>query len=251
MIAWAMRTANRAPKPNYLRATLTGLAAQGFDLTRLHLAVTAPKLDWLERALEGLSTPRLIVPAKRIGANENGLEAMAAACADGQPWIAVLEDDLVFCADFAGSCARWLQRHQRPDRHVYRCFGFTTPPRGSAVDAYDWPLASLRGSQVFLLRTDDALDCIAWGRAHLRDWVRLAPWGRKYVALTDPTIGFDKLIATWALLRWPNVPGVMTHPYFVQHVGDQSSLHSKGIRNDKPFAGRQWRYDPAGEASGW
>lgn len=240
-LAVAMRTTNRAPKPNYLRKTLVDLQRSGADLTALHLCVSLPDAAWLAKELDALPTPQIDVPTVRRRANENGLACVDAALRDEAQMVVLLEDDLAFCADFLGGLSRWLDRHARADRHVYRCFGFTTPP-ATRPEAYDWPLDGLRGSQAIVLWQDEARDFLAWGKAHLETWVPLAPWGRQFPKLTDPHVAFDKFVATWALLNWPQVPGVMSFPYFVKHIGDASSLHSYGLRNDKPFAGDHWRY---------
>lgn len=240
-LSLAMRTTNRRPKPNYLRKTLTDLQ-RSTDLTTLHLCASHPDVAWLEPELADLPRPKLDVPAVKRNANANGLACVERALEDGAEMIVLLEDDLAFCADFVGSLSRWLDRHARRDRHVYRCFGFTTPP-ASKPAAYDSSLDGLRASQTVILWADEAADFLTWGRAHLKTWCPLAPWGRKHPHNTDPGIAFDKFVATWALLKWPKVPGVMSHPYFVKHIGDQSTLHRYGARNDRPFAGADWRYE--------
>lgn len=239
-LAVAMRTTDRSPKPNYLRKTLVDYERAGGDIASLHLCLSWPHLDWLNTELHGLPRPVIHQPSRRRSANENGLACVEAAVADNADMVLLLEDDLAFCADFLGSLSRWLDRHARPDRHVYRCFGFTNPKK--KADAYDWPLDGLRGSQAIVLWQDDANDFLAWGQAHAKTWVPLAPWGRKFPHVTDPGVAFDKFVATWALLKWPKVPGVMSCPYFVKHIGDASTLHSYGARNDRPFAGSEWSY---------
>jgi hypothetical protein len=90
------------------------------------------------------------------------------------------------------------------------------------------------------LRAEDARDFLAWGTAHLDTWRAEAPWG---ASAADPRIAFDKLLAVWALTRWPNEPCLMSHPYFVKHIGLESSIHGRGQRNDALFGGYQYRYD--------
>lgn len=245
-LAVSMRTANRAPKPNYVGQTLSALQWTGADLTQVHVCASASEGEWLRREVRNLPIPVLHLSETKLPANLNGLAAVEAAIAVGAEMVLLLEDDLAFCADFLGSVSRWLDRAVRPDRYVYRCFGFTHPPEGQPA-AYDWPLVSCRASQAIMLRTEDAADFVAWGRAHALDWCALAPWGRGHVALTDPTIGFDKFVATWALLRWPGVPGVMSYPYFVDHIGEHSSLHRYGLTNHRPFAGKDWAYQEAAD----
>lgn len=241
-LAFAMRTADRKPHPNYLGRTLRSFVASGGDISRLHLCLSRPESLWLCTELaDDPPHPILHVPTEKRSANANGLSCIEAALADDAEMIVLLEDDIEFCADFVGSLSRWLDDWVRPDRHVYKVFGFTTPPKDQPA-AYDWPMAGMRASQVIILRRDDAADFLSWGTKHHKDWVPLAPWGRKFPHVTNPGIAFDKFVATWALLRWPGTPCVMSHPYFVKHIGDKSTLHRVGARNDKPFAGAHWSY---------
>lgn len=244
-LALTIRTADRAPKRNYLGGTLRRLAAQGVDLTTVQVAFTSPDTRWASELLATYPVAPT-VPARRLNPNANGLAQVRAGLALDPEWVVLMEDDLEFCADFVGSLQRWLRDHDRADRHVFRCFGFTTPPAGKPA-AYDWPLEKLRGSQVIILRAADAKDFLDWGTSHLSTWVTETPWrGRG----ADPGIAFDKFVAAWATTRWPGVPGVISYPYFVKHIGDQSSIHARGVRNDAPFAGEAWRY-PDQEGATW
>lgn len=237
MIAVTIRTADRSPKPNYVGATVRQLLAQGVAPDHLYVAATDPEVGWLRRELASLQC-YIDVPQVKRGPNENGLAQIACVPMPTRyDWILLLEDDLQFCADFLGSVERWLAKHARKQRHLYRFFGFAVPP--GRVAAYDCRLERLRGSQAQALRVADALDFLAWGRAHLHDWHQQTPWGR---VLTDPWRGFDKFLATWALSRWPHEPGLISHPHFVRHVGMQSGLHGRTVANDREFAGTHWSY---------
>ncbi len=239
-VALTMRTANRTPKRNYLKGTLQHLANQGFDLTDLHLCVTKPGSEWLAGQFKGLQkTPTLHIPKTILNANQNGLAQARHGIETGAAWVVMLEDDLDFCADFVNSLRRWLKDADRPTRHVFRCFGFTTPPQGFKGSFYDWPLPMLRGSQAICLRRDDAIDFLEWGTKHINSWCRTTSWRNP---TANPGIAFDKFVAAWATAKWPRVPCVMSHPYFVNHIGNESSIHSRGVRNDAPFAGTAWRY---------
>lgn len=235
-IAVTIRTANRAPHKNYLGATVRQLLAQGVNMEDIHIAATDPDVAWLARELSA-STWRLDVPAAKRTPNENGLAQIAMVEPSSYDWILLLEDDLEFCADFLGSVERWLERYARADRHVYRFFGFNVPSRPKA--AYDVRLERIRASQAQALRMADALDFLAWGRAHLHDWPLQTAWGRAY---TDHWRGFDKLVASWALTRWPGQPALASHPQFVRHVGQHSSIHARTAWNDAAFAGRTWSF---------
>jgi hypothetical protein len=235
-LAFSIRTADRAPDKNYVGATVRALLKQGVDPMRVHVCATKPDPAWLLSELQA-SPVQVHFPARRLTPNENGLAQIRAVAPDACDWLVLLEDDLGFCADFEGSAQRWLIRFARPDRHVYRFFGFNLQPNGTA--AYDWPLAGLRGSQAVVLRMADALDFAAWGETHLTDWIALASPERRP---SDPSHSFDKFLATWALQRWPKQPGVMSHPLFVRHVGAHSTIHARAAHNDALFAGAKWSF---------
>jgi SAM-dependent methyltransferase len=234
-VAIAMRTADRSPKPNYVGGTLRRLLAQGLDPASVHLCATHPDVRWLDAELQG-RTVTLHRPERPLSPNENGLAQIRVLNPSSADWVLLLEDDLGFCADFLGSVQRWIVKAARPDRHVYRLFGFgLRPPTKRAGPFYDWKLQGLCGSQAVILRMADAQDFLAWAD------VNLVTWGG---FRGNAKIAFDKLLASWALARWPGQPGVVSHPLFVQHVGDVSSLHPRAVRNDRLFAGSAWRFAP-------
>jgi hypothetical protein len=234
-IALTMRTADRSPKPNYVGGTVKRLLAQGLDPTSIHLCATDPNVAWLDAELRGAAVTQH-VPAQRLTPNQNGLAQIRVLDPASADWVLLLEDDLGFCADFLGSVQRWIVKAARPDRHVYRLFGFRlTPPRTGRVVAYDWTLTGLCGSQAVLLRMADAQDFLAWADANLETWGGFRG---------NAKIAFDKLLASWALYRWPGQPGVVSHPLFVQHIGLKSSLHPRAVGMDHLFAGARWRFAP-------
>ena len=235
-----MRTADRGRPtpgrtlgggPNYLAGTLDRLHADGAD-PRLLLCASHPDTAWLDPAVDPWrSRLRLDVPTVARTANENGLaQVRAGLTRDPQAdWILILEDDLAFCADFLGSVRRWLAAVDRPDRSVYRLFGFRVRPTRGAL-AYDDPsiLTGLCGTQAVALRRADAADFLTWATANL------AAWG---AARGNVALAFDKLIGSWSRARWPGRPAVMASPMLVAHLGDISSLHRRAIRYDQYFAG--------------
>lgn len=234
-IAITMRTADRAPHPNYVGGTIARLIAQGLDPSAIHLCPTAPEIGWLEQELHG--TPvTLHTPATRRTPNENGLAQIRVLDPRLYDWVLLLEDDLAFCADFLGSVQRWITKAARPDRQVYRLFTFRNrPPTSRTVYAYDWPLKNMCGTQAVLLRMAEARDFLEWGDRNLETWGGFRG---------NPRIAFDKLMAAWALATWPDRPGVLSHPMFVQHIGDISSLHPAAMRMDAQFAGTRWSFAP-------
>ncbi len=235
-LVFSIRTADRSPGPNYVWGTVRQLVEQGVDEGRIHVCATSPDIAWLKAEVHWPGVV-LYAPAHRLSPNANGLEMIRVVEPEMYDWILLLEDDLGFCADFEGSVRRWLTKCARPERHVYRFFGFDLRPNGKA--AYDWPLAGLRGSQAIALRTEDARDFLIWGDAHLHNWTKFAAPDRRP---KDPSASFDKFLATWALQRWPKQPGVVSHPLFVRHLGIKSLIHERAVGNDALFAGAKWSF---------
>ncbi len=247
-VALAMRTCDRTPRPNYITKTLTFLFRQSHP-ERLYLQASEPDLTWLEKALAGIPRDRLSVTAASAGKlppNETGLAAMdvaLTACPEAE-WMLLLEDDLRFCKDFVTSVRAWIAKHSRADRNVYRFFGFSYPGRPggkTTVRAFDHPLKDLRASQAILWRRADAVAFMAWAREHALTW-RGNRWPRHGQA--DPRIAFDKLVAEWSLKTWPGRPGVLSWPFFVDHIGELSSLHKRGVVDHRFYAGDHWAYPP-------
>jgi hypothetical protein len=235
------RTGRTPSKDNYLKRTIAQMVDQGIA-SGLHLAVSKiADNDWVARELgPSLSGIDLIPATRDRSANETALDALAAVDLDRCDWVVMLEDDLAFCKAFVPSVQRWLQRHTRPDRNVYRFFGFHAPAR-RRVEAFEHPLDKLRASQAIALRSEDARDFLEWARAHLATWRGVGP-----ARHADPGVAFDKLVAAWSLARWPKRPGVLSWPFFVDHVGTESSLHRIGATNHEGFAGRTWSYAEVG-----
>ena len=234
-LALTMCTADRKPKTNYLAGTLDRLFAQGLEPSRLHLCSTSPDVVWLQPVVAKWPVT-LHVPEKKLTRTANGLASLRAVAGEACDWVLLLEDDLAFCADFVGSVERWLEAHARPDRNVHQFFGFHRVPPGKPA-AFDVSLVKLRAAEAVALRKVDAIALLAWGEAHRTTWRRLEPWG---ATNAPPGEGWDKLIATWALLTYPKRPGLASHPHFVRHIGKESSLHRYGPSNDGGFLGHAW-----------
>lgn len=229
-----IRTANRAPKRNYVGATVRSLIAKGADPSAIHLFPTDPDVRWLSEL-----PVTVHVPDHHCTPNENGIRQVEALEGSEAEWIVFCEDDIETCADPMGSMARWLADHARPDVHVYRFFALPRTPVVRRTETADWcPLKEMRGSQAVALMADDARAFAAWATAHPTDWrPKDAPFQDR------PTKGFDKLIGYWALKHWPNQPlGLVSRPMLVNHIGTESALYSHGIRNDQAFAGGRFSY---------
>jgi SAM-dependent methyltransferase len=233
-LAVTMRTADRRPKgPNYVGGTVKRLLSQGLKPDALQICATSPDVTWLRKEL-GSAAVTLHIPERPLTPNENGLAQITNLYPDRYDFVLLLEDDLEFCDDFIGSVKRWIAKHARPDRHVYRLFTFGARTSGATQPAYDdHSLAKFRGTQAVVLRMADALDFVTWARANLTTWGGFRG---------NAKIAFDKLLASWALARWPKVPAVLSQPLFVRHIGTVSSIHPKTAHNDARFAGTHWSY---------
>lgn len=230
-----IRTANRAPKRNYLARTVQNLIAHGVEPDQIHVFATHPDVSWLPE----MPDIGLHVPAYRLTPNENGVAPIRLLHDITADWIILSEDDLEWCDDPLDTMARWLATYAQPDVLVYRFFAFDRlTPRGKHVASA--PLKEQKGSQVIALRAADALRFAAWATVHRTDWrPKWAPFQDR------PHDGFDKLVGYWALQDRPLVPfGFVSQPFFVKHVGLESSLHSHGRQMDaafraKPYAGQE------------
>ena len=235
-VIFTIRTANRAPKRNYLGQTIKSLG--NTDAQRLHIFPTDPDIRWL---LEDIGDPcaTVHVPTRRYTPNANGIRQVSALDDVDADWIVMLEDDLECCAHPMQSMVRWLDDRARPDVAVYRFFALPgTPIQRLGRDAGLSPLIEMRGSQAVAMRAADARAFAAWASAHPTDWrPRQAPFQDR------PERGFDKLIGYWALQHYPSQKsGLVSQPFFVRHIGTESILHSRGVRNDALFAGKGWSY---------
>jgi len=230
-----IRTANRAPKTNYLGVTVLGLLGQGVAADSIHIVATDPAVGWAHQEVR--YPVWLHQPDLHRRPNENGIAAIDLLGLFPADWIILSEDDLEWCADPIGSMSRWLEAHATPDRVMYRFFAFDrlTPVSAHAATA---PLREQKGSQAVALRADDARRFAAWAKAHPLDWrPKGAPFQHR------PHDGFDKLLGYWALQDNPNMTtGLVSRPFFVRHLGTDSSLHSHGVRMYREFAGSTWSY---------
>jgi hypothetical protein len=230
-LLFTMRTADRSPKRNYLRATLRSLLLQGVSPQEIRVFATDPNTAWLSKEGIGLSI-NVSAPRARLTANANGIAQVSALDGTDADWIVMSEDDLDWCSDPLGSMSRWLEAHATPDVMVYRFFAFDVLTKISEHVA-SAPLREMKGSQVVAMRAADARRFAAWAKAHPLDWrPKNAPYQDK------PHSGFDKLIGYWALQDRPSVThGLVSRPFFVRHIGTESSLHSRGRRMDAHFIG--------------
>jgi hypothetical protein len=234
-----IRTANRAPKANYLGQTVRSLIAGGVCPDDICIVPTDDHIDWLLEEIKGISGLNVAFVNRRRTANENGIAQVALLQRYPSDWIVMTEDDLEWCADPVGSMSRWLDKHATPERTMYRFFSFP-PVLHVSQHASEAPLKEQRGSQVVALRSDDAIRFAMWARTHPVDW---RPKGAPFQ--NRPDDGFDKLLGYWALQDNPTVTtGLVSRPFFVRHLGVESSLHGWGRRMDAHFAGQQWSYRP-------
>lgn len=231
-----IRTADRTPKRNYLGQTVRSLLAGGVRAEDIHVVPTNDHLEWLSGQIGGLNV-HVHAPGTQRTANENGIAQVDVLKTHPADWIVMSEDDLEWCGDPFGSMARWLEDHATRSRLMYRFFSFgKLQPWSDAASEAD--LREQRGSQVVALRADDAFRFACWARQHRLTW---RPVGAPFQ--DRPHDGFDKLLGYWALQANPKMTtGLVSKPFFVRHLGVESSIHSRGVTMDKQFAGTHWRY---------
>jgi hypothetical protein len=238
-ILFTMRTADRSPKRNYLWHTMRSLMMQGVPASDVHLVPTDPDIRWMDKELAGMS-PMIHPPETRRKGNANGIAQVDLLDQFPADWIVMTEDDLEWCAQPLESMEAWLKAYATPDRLMYRFFTFGQV-RQVARHATEAPLKEQRGSQVVALRADDARRFAKWARTNPLNW---RPKGAPFQ--DRPHDGFDKLLGYWALQANPKVTtGLVSRPFFVRHLGVESSLHSHGVRRDDQFGGQAWSYSEA------
>lgn len=239
-LLFTMRTADRSPKRNYLWATVESLRGHGVAGSDIHVFPTDPDIGWLRHEVQ---YPAMVLypPRSRRLANENGIAPIALLDQIDADWIILSEDDLEWCADPIGSMSRWLKAYATPDVVMYRFFAFGSMPLASLnAHVAKVPLREQRGSQAVALRAADARRFAAWAKAHPLDW---RPKGAPFQ--DRPHDGFDKLLGYWALQDRPDVTtGLVSRPFFVRHLGVESSLHGRGVRMDAYFIGPDRAYAP-------
>jgi hypothetical protein len=231
-LLFTLRTANRAPKANYLARTVQSLWTAGVPSDQIHVFPTDPDVSWMPE-LPGV---HVHIPEATRTPNMNGIAPIALLDSVHADWIVLSEDDLQWCDEPIDAMARWLADYAKPDVMVYRFFAFDRLTRlGGYVASV--PLREHKGSQVVVLRAADARRFAAWATANSKHW---RPRGAPFQ--DQPDNGFDKLVGYWALQDRPTVDyGFVSYPFFVKHIGTDSSLHRVGITRDGSF--RQKPYE--------
>lgn len=228
---FTIRTSDRSPKPNYLARTVDSLRSGGVPADQIHVFPTDPDVTWMP-ALPGV---KVHVPHAPRTPNMNGIAPIALLETYQADWIVLSEDDLQWCDDPITTMACWLRDHERSDVRVYRFFAFDhLTVNGPHVASA--PLREQKGSQVVALRADHARRLATWAQAHRRDWrPRDAPFQQQ------PENGFDKLIGYWALQDRPSTTiGLVSRPFFVKHIGIESSIHARVRTMDAHFSERPY-----------
>lgn len=168
----------------------------------------------------------------RRSRNGNALECLRIGIASGAPWILFIEDDVDVCKDILGSIDRWLARHARRDRHLYT---FATPYK-MVCQAYeqghtqwDFPVKGFYGNQALAFTRRDAISAHDYITKRLKTW--------------DTGQGFDLLLKEWAFNTFKSEFFLSSVPSFVQHMGQESSLHFGRFHQVSGFAGHDWSYE--------
>ncbi len=205
-IATVMTTADRTPKTNYVGPTVRRCLGAGLQPT---LFATDPDMRWLHR-LFPLEEVEIRVPSRHLNRVENGARALYdAPLAD---WVLHLEDDVIPCDDAAGSVQRWLARHARADRRIVLFWSHDAYP---SIGVGDHSIERRFGAVAVAMRHADAVACGQWCRQQAPTWR----------SGTARLRGFDKMIAAWHRVAYPQVAAVsVSLPNLFQHDGRESSL---------------------------
>ncbi len=239
-IALVMVTVDRAPSENYLRQTLANLRRSGLDTCRRLRAFcivdSGTDRSWVNEQVRasGMQTPTVDTPQEHRCASLNVAAALRIGATSGATWVVFIEDDIDVCADFLCSAGAWLDRHARPDVHVY-AFGaaFAQLKERRVVDAGEWryPVSAFYGTQAMALRCDDA--------ASLAVWLEACPY-----AEADDGTAYDMAMHKWSRHTWPDVTAFLASaPSFVQHIGSSSVINPrKFVHTFNSWKGRKWSY---------
>jgi hypothetical protein len=174
--------------------------------------------------------------------NENALRALSFALADGTDWVLLLEDDLEFIDDFAGSLQRWLDKFVIPTVHFYPlgCFYPSAIQAARQDGMWEQPLLGYYGSQAVVFRAADAQALIEWfpSRPTLK-----ADSGWDY----PRDRCFDLYLAAWHRHFEPTRDTVRTPaPCFIDHVGTTSAISHRehhGAGRVDGFGGRSFSFN--------
>lgn len=257
-------TIDRAPRKNYLGETLINMRRSGiwdspvpfrldiidsgspnarayFDeqiYPNIPNATGSPRIGihYMEPLANNVQVPQFAIKDKETGQlhrsrNANALECLRIGIASQAPWILFVEDDVDFCRDFLGSVDRWLARHARRDRHLY---SFATPYKGvcqaweQGLTSWDFPARNFYGNQALAFSRSDAISAENYIRRRLPTW--------------DTGQGFDLLLKEWALGSFRCEFFLSSVPSFVQHMGQESSIHFGRFHAVSGWAGRDWSY---------
>lgn len=243
-VVYVMRTLDRRPATNYLGDTLAAWSRSHSTGTppELHLIDSGGSADLQGFIVDALNTagapaPRHFHPAPdnvRLTNNQNALRALqighrAAPLAD---YLVHLEDDIDVCRDLDGSIRRWLRDYGGVASALYT---FHTPYRQvrqrflAGESIWEYPIRAFYGNQCWAMPMD------------------LVPSAIRFLEKTIPTWnsgqGFDLLLKRWAQETWKGHEHFLAScPSFVQHVGEQSSLHPGRFHQNGSWPGRQWTY---------
>lgn len=230
----AIKTANRAPKRNYLLQTLHNLQRSGAFMSpylvgNLHLVVTDEE-DWLGSDLVLPSFVVVHFPQKRRTLHQNAATAIREAAGEkAATHVLVLEDDLDFCADFLGSVSRWLNTVQRGKAMYVLGANYNQVEEAYNRGANSWryPVRAFYGAQA-----------LVWERPVAE---RLAQWlgpNPSHKGITDH--GHDLLLQDWGEGEGAD-HFLASVPSFVQHIGVESGIGNRTFRFTS-WPGPSWAY---------
>lgn len=243
-IALFISTIDRAPKANYLGATLDSMSRGGvwssvipFVLTIVDSGSVDPQKHYRQevegRIPSDVSVVFDIVPGGgRRTHNENANRAAILAHILDADWTLFCEDDIRVCSKFLESAVCWLNEHFDPRWLLYVLGSpykqvLTEFQRGKTF--WEYPIETFYGSQ-----------CVAVHRmhlAHMTRWLLRHPLYRGTVSVSH-----DLNLADWARERSPSEKYFLASaPSMVDHVGVESFIGNRAF-SFPSFQGENWTY---------
>lgn len=234
-----IRTADRAPRRNYLLDTLANLERAGvfrseipFVMHVIDTGGSAPEFMAQLQLWRSLHAQNIEIEsaAEKISPNRNAIEALTIGGKSGAEWVLFLEDDVDVCGDFLESVDKWLSDNARPSCLIYPfCAAYGAKSGRVHGKPWHYAIGGFYGTQAYAVRGTDAL--------------RIAEWMNARLAEHPMKQGHDLLLKEWSLAVNPENPHFLCPtPDFVQHKGKESSLHPGRFHEYAMFSGPTWSY---------
>lgn len=225
-IAIAVKTMDRAPRRNFLGATLANLARAGvFDSEHFHSLTLvdsgSPDFQAFWNAEVGAALPTkyrdkiardLPDEGGRRTLHQNAARAIRVAARAGADLALVIEDDIDVVDGFLETVAAWFRDHEEPGQMYVLGANYARVQylAGLGRTRWEYPCDKFYGAQALLWRTETA--------AAVAEWL-----GEDPDFEGDRTRSHDLLLGKWGAEAGPG-HFVASVPSLVQHIGNESSI---------------------------